>query len=132
MKYQSVRYTKKFISLIILFSFSLINSGLCQLYVSDCVRQQNSRCCCKTSESDLQTKLKIGKKCCCEIKESSSQTIAFESTFNELTQKTKINFSGPNEFCLNYFESVSKGTELQSSHSPQTKDICILNSIFRI
>ncbi len=130
MQKRSIKYSLKFLSLILLISFIYTSLPLCEIASAECQMEKSS--CCQSEENNDSSGAKLDKKCCCNLKETNSQKPDAVLNFNEIQQK---DLSAPlniyfDNFGLTY--NMLFNVRILSFHSPPTEDIYILNSNFRI
>ena len=132
MRKSYTRYPFRVFSLILVAGFILSNFSLCSLIIINCETEEVS-CCTTTCEASAPTANENQDGCCCKITEAPKQPAEIIPVAFDLSKKNisnSIHYYNSDSFDnANHKLAIFKNF---SFHSPPEKDICILNSNFRI
>ena len=132
MRKSYTKYPFRVFSLTLIAGFILSNFSLCSLIIINCETEEVS-CYTTTCEETTQTCSDTENECCCIITEAPKQPAEIIPTAFDLSKKN-ISYS-IHYYNIESFDNANHKLAIFknfSFHSPPEKDICILNSNFRI
>jgi len=132
MRKSYTKYPFRVFSLTLIAGFILSNFSLCSLIIINCKTEYDS-CCPTTCEETAPTANNTENGCCCEITEAPKQPAEIIPAAFEISKKN-ISYS-IHYYNIESFDNANHKLAIFknfSFHSPPGKDICILNSNFRI
>jgi len=132
MRKSLIQYPFRVFTFIVIIVYTLSTFSLCSLMIVNCETEEVS-CSTTACEETIQTCSDTEDKCCCIITEAPKQPAEIIPSASDISKKN-ISYS-IHYYNIESFNSANHKLAIFknfSFHSPPEKDICILNSNFRI